>query len=508
MGRGLTLVAVAIAATAMTVASPVDSRASDTPVSLTDGVLKALPAPYSQWDVQVAPKPDEPGALMLSYNSPALGRRTDNTVYLPTSYRTTGTPSPVLYFLHGTVLPLLDNKLYDPVTCQESLLCMISGGGGNKQTLLEDFSAQRNKADFLVVAPDTNAEKNWCETCPWINGQPGLIPNVPPITAETVPAETVLYSEIIPLTEHLFNVRTDRGGRGISGFSLGALGALVQGFRHPDDYAYIASISGAFDIVDEPLMSNTLSALGDFRDQGYGTPQTDNLMWRNFNPRDLVGNFKGSGGQLMLSAGDICLPPTDSAGAEDCAKYPPLLNPAATTVETMVRHNVELSVPELSAAGVRASQIRFSGVHGANNHRVYADVIVPQANQVFASKVPDPTTFSYRTVDTRFSVWGYDFTVDRKSPEFLSVEAARNDGRAFVVRGSGSVTVDTPPTFEPGQQYGVKYLSATGTPSETKVVADRAGRLRLSMNLDGGSSIAGASGGTTPGYARVEIDTL
>ncbi|WP_084022788.1 alpha/beta hydrolase [Amycolatopsis thermoflava] len=482
LNRALALVALTATATATAVTIRHSNAVADA-ASATRDAVPNLAAPYSGWNVSLAPKPDEPGALSLAYDSPALGRRTVNAVYLPTSYRASGPAAPVLYFLHGTVVPALDDRLYDPATCVESLLCMISGGGGNKQTLLQGFATQRDRANFVVVAPDTHPETNWCETCPWIDGRPDVVPNLHPMTAETVPAETVLYTEIIPLVEHVFNVRRDRGGRGISGFSLGALGALIQGFRHPDRFAYVASISGAYDIVDEPVMSNTLSALGDFRDQGYGTPQTDQLMWRNFNPRDLVGNFAGSGAQLMLSAGDICLPPTDAAGAADCAKYPPLLHPAATTVEIMVRRNTDLSVKQLTDAGVHATQVRFSGVHGANNHRVYADVIVPQANRVFANSVRTPSTFSYRTVDSRFSIWGYDVSLDRERPEFFALEKASITGGSFTLEGSGTATVTTPPSFKPGGAYQVIYQSSLGAPPRSLVTADQSGRLTVPVAL-------------------------
>ena len=47
----------------------------------------------------------DPHVLTLSFDSAALGRHVQSTVYLPDSYDPHGPPMPVVYYLHGTVLP-------------------------------------------------------------------------------------------------------------------------------------------------------------------------------------------------------------------------------------------------------------------------------------------------------------------------------------------------------------------------------------------------------------------
>ncbi|WP_210408059.1 alpha/beta hydrolase family protein, partial [Allokutzneria sp. NRRL B-24872] len=346
MARRVRALVVAAATAAFTLSS----------VSGAPAATRSLPAPFSSWDVEVSPKADEQGALTLKYTSPALGMRTTNTVYLPDSYRSTGRASSVMYYLHGTVLPPIDNPVLDPVTGLESLLSMTSAGGGGKQTRLFDFGSQRAKADFLVVAPDTNAETTWCQTCMWINGRDSPLPNVPPVTGVKRPAEDVLYEELIPLVEKLFNVRTTREGRGVMGFSMGGISAMVQGFRHPDRYAFVGSVSGPYDFVDDPAVMAVIEGVGYLRDQGYGSRLTNAADWAELNPRHLVGNFAGSGGTLLLSAGDTCLPPTDAKGTAACAKHPSLTNPAATAIELLIRRNLDMSVSQLSASGVPATQ--------------------------------------------------------------------------------------------------------------------------------------------------------
>jgi len=343
-----------------------------------------LPAPFNRWNVSLTPSTSQRGALTLSYRSPRLGITAVNSVYLPADYRDRGAPSPVMYYLHGTVFSYLDNPDLVPVTKNESLFNMVGHGGGYIQTLLQDFPSQVHRAKFLVVAPDTDPDHSWCETCMWINGRPGA-PQASPLTARTVPAEDVLLKEVLPLTEALFNTRTDRNGRGIIGFSMGSVGAEIQGFRHPDLFSYIGGISGPFDMVDDPFWSGWLNSNGYFLDQGYGTSVTDTAAWRGFNPKDLAVNWKGVEGYLLISAGDTCQPaPTDPQGRADCRRYDPTANPAAAFGESQMRRSADESVPYLERIGVIAHQFRAPGIHGANNHRVYADDVVPTANQQFA----------------------------------------------------------------------------------------------------------------------------
>lgn len=463
----------------------VETASFDEQLSATRSTAAGLPAPFSGWDVKIEPRSGEDGALTVSYDSPALGERIENSVYLPTRYAATGQPFPVLYFLHGTVFPHTDNPAFDTVTGAEFFVDMTGSGGGDTQTKLQDFPSERGRAQFLVVSPDTNPENSWCETCLWIDGKKDdSSPNLHPITAKTVPAETVIYTELIPLVEHLFNVRTDRGGRGISGFSMGGVGAFLHGFRHPDMYSYVASISGAYDLLNDSLLRSWVDTAGYFRDQGFGTSATDTVAWKNFSPREIAVNYAGSGGQLMISAGDVCSPPTDAKGAEDCAAYPPVRHPFASWAEAMLRSNLDRSLTELTAMGVSAKQVRFSGVHGANNHRVYAEVIVPQANHVFSNPVVPASRFTFRTADPQFAVWGFTVSVDRDdAAEFLSIENAEHDGSAFSLRGSGRVAVTTPRRFSPGRAYRISYSSAVGRVQDAVVDADIAGRLHIAADL-------------------------
>lgn len=469
----------------------------------------SLPEPFRDWDVEVGPHADDPSVLDLIFDSPVLGKRITNRVYVPHSYSEDGPQWPVMYYLHGTIEPALDSpagELTRPVTRHEALLDAIGPGGGARQTDIFDFGTQLDRARFLLVAPDTSYDDTVCETCIWIDGRPDPVPNVPPVTAETLQADTFLHQELYPLVESLFNVRTDRGGRGVMGFSMGAVAAYLQGMRHPDQYAVTASVSGILDVLDEPGGRAIWESLGYMRDQGYGTGVTNQAEWRGFNPMDLVTNLSGVDHEVFSSTGDVCLPPS-SLTHPDCLRLPAATNPGAAAVEAILARQHALNEGVLPGKDVKETRDQLPGVHGANNHRIYAEDVVPLANSVFAREVRDPATFGYRSTASEFSVWGYDATVRRPDVGFLDMTDARSDGRAFTLTGAGQVAITTPPTFTPGQSYEVTATAEDGTTTTHPAVADAAGRLPVVADLGSGTVVDQLLSVVAPGPTRtVGID--
>lgn len=493
--------AVVIAAMAVTLTQTTTSSAEPTP--------DTLPAPYSNWDVTLEPNAN-PQVLTLEFNSPLLDRRVTNTVYVPDSYQDSGQPSSVLYSLHGTVFPQINDPALQPVTQYEALLAVTGAGGGYEQTKLSRFDTQLDRAQFLVVAPDTTLGKPWCETCVWVDGRDDIIPNIgSPVTAETVPADSHLHEELYPLVEELFNVRTDRGGRGVTGFSMGAWAALLQGFKHPDKYGFVAPVSFVYDGLSAPELRVFLDANGYLRDQGYGTSITHEIWWRNFNPASIAGNVSGIDQKLVLTGGDACIG-AESAASPDCVAYPALRHPLAALIEVLAAHQFEIARRDLASKGIPAQLVQSPGVHGANNHRMYADYIVPEANKLFARDVASPSTFSYQAVEKTFGVWGYDVTVDRPNDEFLTLSDARTDGTAFTLTGTGTVDVRTPAEFTPGSTHTVNVTPDRGAATTTTVTADAHGRLPIRVGLGATSlldqSIITELLGVPARTARVTVD--
>lgn len=441
-----------------------------------------LPAPFRDWDVRLTPHPDNPRVLDLVFNSPALRRRITNRVYLPGGYQVHGARWPVMYYLHGSDVPALDNETLRPVTRQEYLANDISAGGGAAQTDLFDFGKPAGRARFLVVAPDTSIHEAICETCFWFDGRPHATPNVHPVTAVTLAADSFLHNDLYPLVEALFHARADRGGRGVMGFSMGAMAAYQQGMMHPDQYSVVSSVSGVLDLVNDPEMIAVLDGVGYYRDQGYGTSVTNKPEWRGRNPLDLATNLAGIDTAVLSTSGDVCLRPT-SILAPECLRYPPARNPAAAWAESIMYRQYLEHANRLRELGVHETHYLYPGVHGAYNSRMYAERLLPLANSVFGRQVRDPEVFRFRSVLDRFSVWGYDVAVRRSSPEFLDMTEARRDGRAFTLRGSGVVQLLTPGTFHPGQAYQVRSSGAGGKVATQQVRADRDGRLPIRVEL-------------------------
>lgn len=93
---------------------------------------------------------------------------------------------------------------------------------------------------------------------------------------------------------------------------------------------------------------------------------------------------------------------------------------------------------------------------------------------VLGAPTPPPDAFDYRSAEPSFSVYGWTFTADpRRAQEFLDLFGVSRTG--FGVRGSGTVSVTTPPLFEPGSTYIVG--------DGHTVPVDHEGRLRFVVDL-------------------------
>jgi S-formylglutathione hydrolase FrmB len=59
--------------------------------------------------------------------------------------------------------------------------------------------------------------------------------------------ESYIIQELIPDVEKRFRVKRDRGARAIAGLSMGGYGALKFGVKYPQQFVFVASMSGALD---------------------------------------------------------------------------------------------------------------------------------------------------------------------------------------------------------------------------------------------------------------------
>lgn len=134
--------------------------------------------------------------------SPALGREVEATVLVP-AREAPAQGFPVLYLLHGAFSHHREWAEEVPLAA----LCAAY--------------------PMLLVTPEAGNSL-------YLNGDDGQ--RFADLTLWDVPA----------WVESRYPVRRDRGGRALAGLSMGGFGALNLGLSHPERYAALGSLSGAF----------------------------------------------------------------------------------------------------------------------------------------------------------------------------------------------------------------------------------------------------------------------
>jgi len=138
-----------------------------------------------------------------------VGKTLPYNVLLPVDYNQTAAKTkryPVLYLLHG-----------------------LTGHYNNwiEKTRLGDYAGAY---DVIIVMPEGN--DGWYTD------------------SATVPNdkyESYIVQELIPDVEQRFRVNKSRESRAIAGLSMGGYGALKFGVKYPQQFVFVASMSGALD---------------------------------------------------------------------------------------------------------------------------------------------------------------------------------------------------------------------------------------------------------------------
>ncbi|HEX9889391.1 MAG TPA: alpha/beta hydrolase-fold protein [Nitriliruptorales bacterium] len=443
-----------------------------------------LPEPYASWNVTVQVSDWHPQGLEVAFDSELLGQRAHNFVWLPDSYsHKKKQPSGTVYFLHGTTcsygcpaedLDSLDSEPTTPVWDQLQTWEFAPRGG--YYVGAHGLNTFLHRHQYVSVVLDAGPEPHWCGHCWWVDGRDGT----------GIQAESHLYEELIPVVEALFNVRTDRGGRGIVGHSMGGSGALIQGMRHPDRWGYIGS-TGATVVVTRPFTGGVHPEwmwLNYLRQQGFDVH--DEIAFRSIDPFELATNLSGQNIETLMVLGDGCNPDDPENPCHDYPDDPNAVNAVRVRfwdIEGKYRFYSEAASAKLAELGVPHQFVKRTGTHVGLIRDTYDRLMIDQINRVFARDVPVPTVFSYKTTETDFDVWDYAITVERPNEEFLNLLAARTDGTDFVLAGTGTVTVSTPAAFEPHRSYTVLITPEDGTTREVSVSADAQGRLHLELDL-------------------------
>ncbi len=159
--------------------------------------------------VQTSATSANPRVQTIQFASKLVRATLPYNVLLPVDYNQPAAKSkryPVLYLLHG-----------------------LTGHYSNwiEHTRLADYAAGY---DVIIVMPEGN--NGWYTD------------------SATVPSEkyeSYILQELIPDVEQRFRASSAREGRAIGGLSMGGYGALKFGFKYPQTFVFVASLSGALD---------------------------------------------------------------------------------------------------------------------------------------------------------------------------------------------------------------------------------------------------------------------
>jgi S-formylglutathione hydrolase FrmB len=315
------------------------------------------------------------------------------------------------------------------------------------------------------------------------------------------PWDTRYIDELIPYIDSHFRTLADRSHRAIAGLSAGAFTSLHDAARHPDLFAAVGGFSGAADLTTlSPVgetawfpitFITTLCAGEPPTDPGpTGDPIRDDIYWHNANPGDMVENLNGL--SIYMASGDGV--PCDTQDLRD------LINDGnpLTLFEPDIYVFSRAFERDLNAGHVpHVADFYGCGVHTYRYWQRDLHRFWPQMMAGFGKAAA--ATFSYRTADPRFEVWGWSFSADpQRGDEFLDIHDASRHGLSLI--GSGTETVTTDRYFTPGAP-----VTLTGAQQRT-VTADATGRVKFTVNLGRAhrhqqyTPQARAAGEDTPGY--------
>jgi len=437
-------------------------------------VSQSAPSAAAEDDsgVLVENHPTRSDVKFVKFYSPLLGRETTTRVWLPPNYGPDGEPVSTLYFLHGTTDVATLDKIDSPgqPIPRPGYPFGPSGSGPNAEGGGEFLDEPASRATFLVVYPDLGGSSlKWCGHCWWVDGRNG----------KGVAAESHIYKELIPVIEQTFNVRRGRNGRAVSGKSMGANGALLHSFRHPDWWRFALAFSptepGRHDLIDPP--NGTFLWLEYLVDQGYGDYFTDQVHYENIEPYYIAQNVVGTGLEVLVDIGSGCVPPEND--------QPPCAGgPEKDLAEFRFRASKDIWTSLVTERGVDLTYVVTQRLHnGPGQGESYRRFFADRVERMFATPAPAPALFSYSTVDTAFSAWGWDLRVERPTAEFLHLSGARTDGTAITLAGTGVVTVTTPPLCGSSEDRQVLAVP-DGVEGETMLPGEIIGGNRLRFTID------------------------
>jgi len=216
--------------------------------------------------------------------------------------------------------------------------------------------------------------------------------------------------------------------------------------RHPDLFGAALAYSEAPDIAYDPdtrvaaesIIAGTEIALDHVPANSiFGNPLTDFVNWAAHDPATLPDNLRSTKLYMYFGNGvpgryDVGHPPNAEASALE----------ALTSRDNIDFHN------RLTALGV--SNVYRPYGNGTHSWPYWARDLrwsLPAIMADFAHPAPPPARFTYTSGDAADSIYGWRVALHRAIREFSTLRSAGAGG--FVMRGSGTATVITPPHTGP-----------------------------------------------------------
>lgn len=280
--------------------------------------------------------------------------------------------------------------------------------------------------------------------------------------------ESFHIGELLPWAERTFRLAPGRSQRFVAGDSMGGFGAMSYAARHPGLFAGAAELSGFVDTMLAEVSGTIGVDAQSFQVAGvppgsvFGPVATEEVRWRGHNPVDLAANLADT--DLVLRHGNGL--PGEYGGSPDAGE-------AAIRLTGVSFHE------RLSALGIEHRWDDYgNGTHIWPYWEEGLRITWPRWLAIAEADAPPPQSFSYRSMEPRWSVYGWDVALSRDVLEFATLEVA--SPAALTLRGSGVATVTSPASYRPGASYVV--TSSTGTEA-TIVRAGTDGRLTFSVDL-------------------------
>jgi S-formylglutathione hydrolase len=123
--------------------------------------------------------------------------------------------------------------------------------------------------------------------------------------------ESFIVTELIPRLRAAYRLSTAREKTVVSGVSMGGLGALRLGFKHPDVFGGLAALEAGIEPAlrfEDVKVRNSFQRARPFLEQRFGSP-IDTAFWAANNPANIAiarrEAIVSSGLSIYLEAGDI-----------------------------------------------------------------------------------------------------------------------------------------------------------------------------------------------------------